>query len=204
MFGRNKKTSATETAAVEQPVETASEQDSPSTPGYTVPKGRPTPSRKEREAARRNPLVPQDRKAAKEAQKEADREFRAKQQQALQTGDEKYLPVNDRGPQRRFIRDYVDARLNVGDYMLPVFLLIFAVGLFLPGVYQSYVMAGMWVLIILWMVDCWILWRKVKVQLQEKFGTIEPRSGFYTFNRAMMIRRFRLPKPQVKRGDYPA
>lgn len=203
MFGRNKNTSENNNQPAEQAPEAAPQVESPSTPGYTAPKGRPTPSRKEREAARRTPLVPEDRKAAKEAQREVEREYRLKQQKALQTGDERYLPVNDRGPQRRFIRDYVDARFNVGDYMLPVFLLIFVLGLFLPAAAQTYIMPLMWILILLWMLDCWVLWRKVKARVQEKFGTIEPRSGIYTFNRAMMIRRFRLPKPQVRRGEYP-
>ncbi|MGH1978853.1 DUF3043 domain-containing protein [Rothia sp. L_38] len=171
-------------------------------PGYTAPKGRPTPSRKEREAARRTPLVPADRKAAKDAQREADREFRAKQQQALQTGDERYLPANDRGPQRRYIRDYVDARFNVGDIMLIVILAVFIVGLFTPSM-REYTTLLMWGMILLWVIDYMIMWRGLKKKLTEKFGSIEPRSGFYAFNRVMMIRRFRLPKPQVKRGEYP-
>ncbi|WP_421084105.1 DUF3043 domain-containing protein [Rothia nasimurium] len=202
MFGRNKKSVDTEQAVETSATEPVASDPQPTAHGYTPPKGRPTPSRKEREAARRTPLVPADRKAAKEAQREADREFRAKQQQALQTGDERYLPVNDRGPQRRYIRDYVDARFNVGDFMLIVILAIFIVGLFTPA-FQQYTVLAMWAFILLWIIDYMILWRGLKKKLTEKFGSIEPRSGFYAFNRSMMIRRFRLPKPQVKRGEYP-
>ncbi len=198
MFGRNKKTEdvqeEVQQASLSQPENTSS--------SYTAPKGRPTPSRKEREAARRTPLVPADRKAAKEAQREADREFRARQQHALQTGDERYLPANDKGPQRRYIRDYVDARINVGDYLLVLILASFIVGLFAPG-FQQYSVLVMWAFILLWILDYSIMWRGLKKELTDKFGEIEPRSGFYAFNRVMMIRRFRLPKPMVKRGDYP-
>lgn len=198
MFGRNKKTEdvqeEVQQASLSQPENTSS--------SYTAPKGRPTPSRKEREAARRTPLVPADRKAAKEAQREADREFRARQQHALQTGDERYLPANDKGPQRRYIRDYVDARINVGDYLLVLILASFIVGLFAPG-FQQYSVLVMWAFILLWILDYSIMWRGLKKKLTDKFGEIEPRSGFYAFNRVMMIRRFRLPKPMVKRGDYP-
>lgn len=198
MFGRNKKTEdvqeEVQQASLSQPENTSS--------SYTAPKGRPTPSRKEREAARRTPLVPADRKAAKEAQREADREFRARQQHALQTGDERYLPANDKGPQRRYIRDYVDARINVGDYLLVLILASFIVGLFAPG-FQQYSVLVMWAFILLWILDYSIMWRGLKKKLTDKFGKIEPRSGFYAFNRVMMIRRFRLPKPMVKRGDYP-
>lgn len=198
MFGRNKKTED-----VQEEVQQASQsQPEKTSSSYTAPKGRPTPSRKEREAARRTPLVPADRKAAKEAQREADREFRARQQHALQTGDERYLPANDKGPQRRYIRDYVDARINVGDYLLVLILASFIVGLFAPG-FQQYSVLVMWAFILLWILDYSIMWRGLKKKLTDKFGEIEPRSGFYAFNRVMMIRRFRLPKPMVKRGDYP-
>lgn len=202
MFGRNKKSSENAGSVVVDATPVASETPETTQPGYTAPKGRPTPSRKEREAARRTPLVPADRKAAKDAQREADREFRAKQQQALQTGDERYLPANDRGPQRRYIRDYVDARFNVGDIMIIVILAVFIVGLFSPSM-QQYTILLMWGMILLWAIDYMIMWRGLKKKLTEKFGSIEPRSGFYAFNRVMMIRRFRLPKPQVKRGEYP-
>lgn len=202
MFGRNKKSSENAGSVVADATPVVSKAPKTTQPGYTAPKGRPTPSRKEREAARRTPLVPADRKAAKDAQREADREFRAKQQQALQTGDERYLPANDRGPQRRYIRDYVDARFNVGDIMIIVILAVFIVGLFSPSM-QQYTILLMWGMILLWVIDYMIMWRGLKKKLTEKFGSIEPRSGFYAFNRVIMIRRFRLPKPQVKRGEYP-
>lgn len=203
MFGRNKNSVETaETTAVDSaPPAASSKNNGPA--NYTPPKGRPTPSRKEREAARRTPLVPADRKAAKEAQRAAEREFRAKQQHALQTGDERYLPLNDRGPQRRYIRDYVDARFNVGDFMLIIVLLIFIIGLVVPST-QQFTALLMWVMILLWILDYFIMWRKLKKKLTEKFTTVEPRSGLYAFNRVMMIRRFRLPKPQVERGNYPS
>ena len=42
------------------------------------------------------------------------------------TGDEANLPLRDKGPAKRFIRDYVDARWNVGEFMLPVMVLVLA------------------------------------------------------------------------------
>lgn len=203
MFGRKNK--AVETKSQQSAGSIRIERTEPhlSDSKYTPPKGRPTPSRKEREAARKSPLVPVDRKAAKEAEKAANREFRIKQQQAMQTGDERYLPVNDRGPQRRYIRDFVDARFNVGDVLLPVILLTFIIGLFTRA-FQEYSILVMWAFILLWFIDFWLLWRKLKPRIIAKFGAVEPRSGFYAFNRSMMIRRFRLPKPQVARGQYPS
>ncbi|WP_030014233.1 DUF3043 domain-containing protein [Curtobacterium sp. S6] len=199
MFGSKKKTpndNATGESS-SQPMNDASAHTSQG-------KGRPTPTRKEREQARKRPLVPDDRKVAKEKQREAAREARLRQNQAMQTGDDRYLPVKDRGPQRRFLRDYVDARFNIGDYFIVILLVIFILGLLMPLHIQQYTIWVMWIFIAIWVLDFFILWRKLKRAVVEKFGSAEPGSGMYVFNRVMMIRKLRMPKPQVKRGDYPS
>ena len=71
-------------------------------------KGRPTPKRKDAEAARIHPLVPKDRKEAKRAARAARNARFDAEQRALVTGEEKYLPARDKGAARRFVRDYVD------------------------------------------------------------------------------------------------
>lgn len=172
-------------------------------PNYTAPKGKPTPSRKQQQQARRQPLVPADRKAAKEANRAALREQRMKENIAMQTGDEKHLPLKDKGPQRRYIRDYVDARFNVGDFMIIALLLIFVAGIFIQSI-QLVTVTLMWIFIALLALDLWFMWRGLKKKLLAKFGQVEPGSTMYAINRAMMIRRIRLPKPQVKRGQYPS
>ena len=40
--------------------------------------------------------------------------------------------MRDKGPVRRFIRDYVDARWNIGEFMLPVMLIVLALSLRAP------------------------------------------------------------------------
>src|SRR5664279_431484 len=89
------------------------------TPGLVpVGKGHATPKRKEREAAQRRPLVAtskEDNKKRREEQRmRADR-----QQKALQTGDERYMPRQHAGAPRRFARDFIDARTTVGEFLLP-------------------------------------------------------------------------------------
>ncbi|MGO1259749.1 MAG: DUF3043 domain-containing protein, partial [Brachybacterium sp.] len=66
-------------------------------------KGRPTRSRKEAEAARRRPLVVDDRKEARRRDREKASQERMEAQQALMTGDEKKMPLQHRGPQRSFV-----------------------------------------------------------------------------------------------------
>ena len=73
-------------------------------------KGHATPSRKEREAANKRPLVPSDRKEAARMERARANEERNKARIGLAAGDERYLPMRDRGPQKKFARDFVDAR----------------------------------------------------------------------------------------------
>ena len=208
VFGRKKEKAEAE-AVQPQVVE---EPQAPVNPKFTPKKGRPTPSRKEQQAARRQPLVVNDRKEAKAREREAMAKARERQNDALMGGDQRYLPAVDRGSQRRYIRDYVDARRNVGDVMLFVMLAFFIFTLFIPGFFGSAEAAEgfqritsyvLWGLMLLWIGDSWIMWRGLKKKVIAKFGEMEPRSGMYTYNRVMMIRRMRRPVPMVKYGEYP-
>ena len=58
------------------------------------------------------PLWLPGQKAAREAERKVYAEERALQRQALVTGDERYLPVRDKGVAKRFTRDYVDALME--------------------------------------------------------------------------------------------
>ena len=83
------------------------------------PKGRPTPSRREAEAARKQQLkIPKDPKEAKKAARERDREERAASRAAMMAGDERYLPARDKGPGRAFTRDFVDSRFTLAEYFI--------------------------------------------------------------------------------------
>ncbi len=77
-------------------------------------KGRATPSRAEQEAAASVPLVP-DTKEAKA--RRAPRELAAQREKArigMAAAKRITCPSRDRGPQRRFARDFVDAGLPLG------------------------------------------------------------------------------------------
>ena len=76
--------------------------------GTPAGKGRATPSRAEREAARKRPLVPD----TKEAKARARADLAAQREKArlgMAAGDPRYLPARDQGAQRKFARDWVDA-----------------------------------------------------------------------------------------------
>lgn len=192
MFGR-KKTLNDELAAK---VET--EQDRPGA------KNRPTPKRRDQEALNKRPLIVTDRKAAGKQDKTARREAMAKQRAGMLMGDEKYLPARDKGPRRRFIRDSVDARWNIGEFMLPIMLIV----LLLSFVRASWALLLVFVLvyglILVSIVDALLMWRRTRRKIEDKFGQAEKGDAWYAIMRAFQMRRTRMPKPQVDRGQRPS
>ena len=168
-------------------------------------KGRPTPTRKEKEQARKRSLVSNDRAEARRVAREHMRAERDKQRVGMENGVEKYMPLRDRGAQKRFIRDYVDARTSVGEFMLPVLGIVILLYVF-PQVEVQLVMMGiLWLFLIAAVIDGYILGRQVRRRLAAKFGETKVESGvrWYGAVRAMQLRSMRLPKPQVKRRNYP-
>jgi hypothetical protein len=170
-------------------------------------KNRPTPSRREQESANRRPLVPKDRTAAAGQSREASRLARANQRAALLSGEESALPARDKGPVRRFIRDSVDARWNIGEFMLPVMFLVLALT-FVPAIFRStaawattLVVVLVYGLVVVGALDTFMMWRRTKAKIVTKFGAAPPRgSAMYAIMRAFQMRRSRLPRPQVERA----
>lgn len=164
-------------------------------------KNRPTPKRRDQEAARKRPLVQSDRKAAKNADRQARRENARKMREAMVTGDERHLPPRDKGPVRRFVRDTVDVRYNLGELLLPLMLSVLVLSLF-AGAWATYVFLAVYLLILVAVLDAVLLWRRTKKQIVARFGEgTELRGlGMYQAMRAFQMRRTRMPKPKVERG----
>lgn len=169
-------------------------------------KGRPTPKRSKAQEANKRPLVPTDRRAAYRADKEKRKAVRAKANEAMLTGDDRYLPLRDRGPLRRYARDFVDARWNLGEFFLPASIGIVLVVL-LAGERPAFAVAAILVIyltVAAAVIDAVIMTRKLKKRLIATFGDYPKGTGMYSAMRAFQIRRTRLPRPLIKRGDYPA
>ncbi|MEP7193263.1 MAG: DUF3043 domain-containing protein [Actinomycetota bacterium] len=168
-------------------------------------KNRPTPSRRQQESANKRPLVPKDRKVAAGKSREATRQARAKQRAALLSGDESALPARDKGPVRRYIRDTVDARWNIGEFMLPVMFVVLALTFASAAVKSAgislLVTALVYGLVVAGAIDSFTMWRHMKAEITAKFGEAPPRgSAMYAVMRAFQMRRSRLPRPQVDRA----
>ena len=169
-------------------------------------KGRPTPKRKQAEAANRRPLVPANRQDARKAAKQADRAQRDKEYRALQTGDEKNMPYRDRGPVRRYVRDYVDARFNLGEFFLPLAAVCLVLQLAFARI-NAWISVGalflLYFYVIAAIIDGVVLWRKLRRRITVKWGEVPRGTLMYAITRAFQLRRSRLPRPQIKRRAYP-
>ncbi|BDZ60816.1 uncharacterized protein Rv2206 [Demequina sediminis] len=180
----------------------------PDAPGIETPgkKNRPTPKRKEQEAARRRPVIA-DSKTARRDQREKQRLQREKEFQAMREGDERNMPLEHRGPERRWLRDYVDARTSPGEFLLPLSIVFVIASLAIPGnsVAGLLLIAIFYMLVLAVAIDTWLMIRRMKKRFVAKFGATKlPRAWtFYVIARALNIRRFRAPKPRVARGEYP-
>ncbi|MFD3658803.1 DUF3043 domain-containing protein [Streptomyces sp. 24-1644] len=169
------------------------------------PKGRPTPKRSEAQTQRRRASsTPTDRKEAMKRQREARRADLAKQREALATGDERYLPPRDKGPVRRFVRDFVDSRFCIAEYFLPLAVIILILSVIQIQNIQN-ISLLLWLgVIVLIVVDSIGLAFRLKKQLRERFPDTPKRGAVaYGLMRTLQMRRLRLPKPQVKRGERP-
>lgn len=175
-------------------------------------KGVPTPSRKAQEEARKRPLVPNDRAAAKVAARDARREEQARMRRAMDTGEERFLPARDKGPQKRYARDFVDARFSLGEFVMFAALAIVLLTVVIPtrnadgsaNDSQLIVFGLFWVMVAFVAIDTWLMSRKLKRQITAKFGSVDPGVVWYGSMRSMQFRRLRLPKPMVKRGEWPS
>jgi Protein of unknown function (DUF3043) len=168
-------------------------------------KGRPTPTRKEAEAAaRERAKAPMDKKAAQKVLRERRVESNSKVRQGMKTGEERYLPARDKGPVKRFIRDFVDARLSIAEFLLPVLIVIMVMQYSHSDKMIQLGTALMSTTILVVALDtAWLLFR-VKRSLRTKLPD-EPLKGvtFYTVMRVLQLRWMRMPKPQVKIGGAP-
>jgi hypothetical protein len=164
----------------------------PAAPG--AKKDRPTPTRKEAEAARRQRVTRTLSK--KEARAESSRYARAERMKAIN--------AREAVPEKALLRDYIDARFNLGEFLLPSLVVILAltfVSQSIPRV--SVISTGVMYLFLLAVIaDSALMWRGFKKLLAVRLPKASTRGLLmYGVNRAIQIRRFRMPAPRVKRGQ---
>ncbi|RRR73468.1 DUF3043 domain-containing protein [Streptomyces sp. RP5T] len=170
-----------------------------------APKGRPTPKRSEAQSQRRSVAnTSLTRKDAAKRQREERRAALERQRQALAGGDERYLPARDKGPVRRFARDFIDSRFNVAEFFLPMAVVILVLSVVQVGALQSIALLLWLVVIVLIVLDSILTGFRLRKRLTERFPDQNRKGAVaYALMRSLQMRRLRLPKPQVKRGERP-
>ena len=162
--------------------------------GGPAKKDRPTPTRKEAEALRRQRVG--KNLNSKEAKKDANRKARA----------ERVRVMNEResAPEKQLLRDYVDSRFNIGEFVLPALVVILALT-FLNSVFPfvTYITTVlMYLFLLVAVIDVFLMWRGFKKVLADRMPRTPTRGLLmYGMNRCIQIRRFRIPPPRVKRGE---
>jgi len=166
-------------------------------------KDAPTPKRKDAEA--RNKVNAITAPATKESRTRDRAELKARRaaaRDAYMRGDESAMPARDRGPVRRYVRNYVDSRRTVGEFFLPAVVLV----LVLSVVHNKYIsivaILAMYLTMLFTVVSGYFMTRKIRKAVEARFpGESTKGLGMYGFLRSTQMRRMRAPAPQVKRGD---
>jgi hypothetical protein len=160
-----------------------------------VRKDAPTPSRRDAEAARRERLNPTlSPKEMKDRERAAKRALR----------DEQYSKAEG-APAKVLLRNFVDARRSVAQWSMPLLMVTLAFSLLVSSfstdaaLLVTYFTYSLFLLIGL---DLFLMWRKYKALHAQRLPNV-PLKGLlgYMVNRAINLRRLRMPAPRVKPGE---
>lgn len=170
-------------------------------------KGRPTPKRSDKVAARKKPLVaPKGSrgKAAARSDRAERAELRRTMREAMRTGEERYYPPIAAGPERAVVRDAVDGRRSLGWVAIGAWLLAMALTL-MPAKSLQVAGSAMFPFVVVVLVADSVLAAKAVGRALDKHfpnGTEAGRKSllWYGIARNTQFRRQRLPRPRVERG----
>lgn len=187
-------------ALFSKPKDVVTPQDQTPTSG----KGEPTPKRNERVTSSVRPLVPNDRKEARRAARQQMSAQREKARAGFEKGDPRYLPERDKGEVRKYVRDYVDARLSVATLMIPAMVIVILMTFFDDTEVRLMANFALWAFIAVAVLDCVLLGFVLRRKVTQRFGPGHTKgNAWYAAMRAAQLPFMRLPKPQVKLFRFP-
>ncbi|HEX4221611.1 MAG TPA: DUF3043 domain-containing protein [Pseudonocardiaceae bacterium] len=179
----------------------------------TPKKGRPTPKRRDAQGGHRGPVPPPprtQREASKRnaVTKEERKAQRDERRRGQASGDPRHMMAKDRGPVRAYIRDEVDSHRHMVGLFMPLVavVLVITVGLSSRPDLQVYSTPLLLALLIVMVGEGLWISRRVIRKVRVEYPDAPDRSfglGWYAVQRAMTIRRLRLPKARMKPGDEP-
>jgi cation transport ATPase len=157
-------------------------------------KNRPTRSRREAEAARMAALHP---KLTKRESKERERQASAKR-------SAQRLAEYEQAPERVLMRNYVDSRWTLTEFMLPIMIVMLAASL-LGSAFPTLVLGvtiALYVMAVGAVINVFFAWRGFKDELQNRYpGTSTKGLLSSMLSRMMALRRLRNPGPVISRRE---
>ena len=169
-------------------------------------KGRPTPSRKEAEAARKTRAkVPNNPKEAKKAARDRARQDRERSRQGMMAGDQRYLQARDQGAGKAFTRDFVDGRFSLAEYFIVVAVFVLVLGFVPITAIQFWVTIIFFAFTAIMVIDVIIMVVLLNKAATKALTNPADRKGLtlYAILRVMQFRLLRLPPARVRRGGAP-
>lgn len=166
-------------------------------------KGKATPKRKDAVAKTKiNSITAPVSKADRAKNRDALKAARAEARAAYMRGDQNALPARDRGPVKKFVRDYIDSRRSLGEYFLPLMVIVLMLTLVPSVEIRFFAIILMYSAMAYSVMFGFITTSRIKKLVSERFPD-EPTKGLgiYGWLRSTQMRRLRAPAPQKKLGD---
>ena len=169
-------------------------------------KGRPTPKRSVAEKRRAPIAAPTNRRDAAKLARQQRAVGRNEARKNLVAGNEAALPSRDRGPVRRYVRDWVDGKRNLAEFLLPGIIIFYFPTLLTKGATRTAFSYALTIVVVVMAIELTVLVTLLKRAVNREFPQGGPgRKGAVKYGamRLAAIRMFRLPKPAVQRGQEP-
>ena len=113
-----------------------------------------------------------------------------------------HAPERDRGPVRRYVRNIVDSRFNIGEVFLPLVFVVLVLSLTRNQNIAVLSIIFMYLMLLSLLIDGFFLSRRIKRMVSQKFPNESTRGlAMYAILRGIQMRRMRVPKPQIERGS---
>ncbi len=173
-------------------------------------KGRPTPKRRDTSPKRQPVSAPKTNKEATQWRKQqvtrakpnsvtgGPKQSNAELRAARLRGDEDALPRKDRGPGRRFARDWVDTHRMATNFLL-LLLPLYIIAIAIPKL-----SVAVFALLLLFIAESAFAAYRIRKALIVRFGSTKESTvglAFYVIGRAYLPRRMRIPKPRYRVGE---
>lgn len=169
---------------------------------YTPAKGRATPKRRDAEPRRPRAAEPPPTTRREAYKRMRKRGGDRRSASGGRLAGERPLPTRDQGAEKALVRDIVDSRRNIGSIFLFVALIVFVAYLSQSAAIRAWAISAWLVIFLLIAVDSFLLAGRIRKAVAARFPESRVRGlGWYGIQRSTMIRKWRLPKPQVKPGD---